>query len=86
MRILNASIVIGPLMLIGALPAAAGQSIPALGSVALRVAAGGDTTADRDTYTQKAKDEMQGWQQKLHDFSEKAEAKGKEAGTRPRLS
>jgi hypothetical protein len=46
----------------------------------VRVAAGGDTTADRDTYTQKAKDEMQGWQQKLHDFSEKAEAKGKEAG------
>ena len=81
MRILNASIVIGPLMLIGALPAAAGQSTPALGSGApVRVAAGGDTTADRDTYTQKAKDEMQEWQQKLHDFSEKAEAKGKEAG------
>ena len=81
MRILNASIVIGALMLIGALPAAAGQSPPALGSGApVRVAAGGDTTADRDTYTQKAKDETQEWQQKLHDFSEKAEAKGKEAG------
>jgi hypothetical protein len=81
MRILNASIVIGSLVLIGALPAAAGQSTPALGSGApVRVAAGGDTTADRDTYTQKAKAEMQEWQQKLHDFSEKAEAKGKEAG------
>jgi hypothetical protein len=26
---------------------------------------------------------MQEWQRKLHDFSEKAEAKGKEAGDRP---
>ncbi len=44
-------------MLIGALPAAAGQSTRALGSGApVRVAAGGDTTADRDTYTQKAKE------------------------------
>jgi hypothetical protein len=81
MRILTASIVIGPLMLIGALPAAAGQSTPALSSGApVRLAAGGDSTADKDTYTQKARDEMQEWQRKLHDVSENAEAKGKEAG------
>jgi hypothetical protein len=81
MRILTASIVIGPLVLIGTLPAAAGQSTLALGSgTPVRLAAGGDSTADRDTYTQRARDEMQEWQRKLHDFSEKAEAKGKEAG------
>jgi len=81
MRILSAAMVIGPLVLIGALHAAAGQSTLALGSGApIQLAAGGDSTADRDTYTQKARDEMQEWQRKLHDFSEKAEAKGKEAG------
>jgi hypothetical protein len=82
MRMLTASIVIGPLMLIGALPAAAGQSTLALGSGApVRLAAGSnDTPVDRDTYTQQARDKMQEWQRKLHDFSEKAEAKGKEAG------
>jgi hypothetical protein len=81
MRILSAAMVIGPLVLIGALHAAAGQSTLALGSGApIQLAAGGDSTADRDTYTQKARDEMQEWQRKLHDFSEKVVAKGKEAG------
>lgn len=80
MRMLTVSIVIGPLVLIGALPAA-GQSTLALGSGApVQLAAGGDSTADRDTYTQRARDEMQEWQRKLHDFSEIAAAKGKEAG------
>jgi hypothetical protein len=81
MRMLTVSIVVGPLMLIGALPAAAGQSALALGSGApVRLVAGSDSTADRDTYTQKARNEMQEWQQKLHDFSARAEAKGAEAG------
>jgi hypothetical protein len=81
MRILSAAMVIGPLVLIGALHATAGQSTLALGSGApIQLAAGGDSTADRDTYTQKARDEMQEWQRKLHDFSEKVVAKGKEAG------
>ncbi len=81
MRILTASIVIGPLMLIGALPAVAGQSTVALGSDApVRLTANGKPTTDRDTYTQKARDDMQEWQQKLHTFSENAEAKGQEAG------
>ena len=53
MRILFASIVIGPLMLFGALPAAAGQSISS--DTPIQLAAGGDSTADRDTYTQKAR-------------------------------
>ncbi len=82
MRILAASIVIGPLLLIGALPAA-GQSTPALGAGArapVQLAAGTGSTADKDTFTQKAREEIQEWQRKLHDFGGKAEAKGKEAG------
>ena len=78
MRILFASIVIGPLMLFGALPAAAGQSISF--NSPTRLAAGGESTVDRDTYTQKARDAMHEWQQKLHDFSEQAKAKGQEEG------
>jgi hypothetical protein len=81
MRMLTVSIVIGPLVLIGTLPAAAGQSTVALGSGApVLFVAGNDAPADRDTYTQQARDKMQEWRRKLHDFSEKAEAKGKEAG------
>jgi hypothetical protein len=81
MRMLTVSMVIGPLVLIGALPAAAGQSTFALGSGApVLLAAGNDTPADRDKYTQQARAEMQEWKRKLHDFSQKAEAKGKEAG------
>jgi len=78
MKILTAAIVIGPLMLIGALPAGAGQSISS--DTPIQLAAGSDSTPDRDTYIQKARDEMQEWQQKLHDFSEKAKAKGNAAG------
>ncbi len=51
-RIILVSIVIGPLMLFGALPAVAGQSISS--DTRIQLAAGGDSTADRDTYTQKA--------------------------------
>ena|SRR5579863_441623 len=78
MRILTAAIVIGPLTLIGALPSAAGQSISS--DTPIQLAAGVNSPADRETYTQKARDEMQEWQQKLHDFSANAETKGKEAG------
>lgn len=81
MKILIAAIVIGPLMLIGALPAVAGQSTHVLGSGAqIRLAANGGSTADRDTYIQKAQNEMQEWQRKLQDFSAKAAAKGQQAG------
>jgi hypothetical protein len=75
MRIIFASIVIAPLMLIGALPAA--QSISS--DARIRLATGG-STADRDTYNQKARNAIREWQKKLHDFSEKAKAKGQGAG------
>jgi hypothetical protein len=78
MRFLFVSIVIGPLMLFGALPADAGQSISS--NTPIQLAAVGDSTADRDTYTQKTRDAMNEWQRKLHDFSEKAKAKGQEEG------
>jgi hypothetical protein len=69
-----AAIVAGPLMLIGVLPAAAGPSTSS--DPPIRLAAGSDSTADRDTYTQKARDDLQEWQRRLHDFGEKAKTDG----------
>jgi hypothetical protein len=81
MGIFRASIIIAPLVLIGALPAAA-QSTPPLGSGApIRLAADDGSTTDRDSFTQKAQTEMQDWQQKLHDFGQQAATKGQEAGS-----
>jgi hypothetical protein len=77
MRILTAAVVIGPLMLSGALPAAAGSSV--FSDTSIQLAAVSDAPSDRDTYTRKAQDEMQAWQKKLHDFSVNARAKGQEA-------
>jgi hypothetical protein len=81
MRILAASIVMGPLMLIGVLQAAAGQAALELGSGGVPIQlAGNDSTADRDTYTQKARNDMQEWQHKLDGFSENAKVNGQKAG------
>jgi hypothetical protein len=71
-----ASIVIAPLMLFGAIHTA--QSISS--NVRFQLAAGGDSTFHRDTYTQRPRDAIHEWQQKLRDFSEKAKAKGQEEG------
>jgi hypothetical protein len=68
MKILAALILIGPLMLIGAVPAPAAP---------VQLAASGNAAADRDSYMHQAQAVMQEWQGKLHDFGEKAEAKGK---------
>jgi hypothetical protein len=77
MRLITASIVLGPLLLLGGLPAAAQSNAPA---APVPMTAGNTTTTDRDTYTRKATDDMQDWQQKLQDFGEKAKAKGQAAG------
>ncbi len=77
MRLLTAVIVIGPLMLTGAMAAPAGQSSPS--GTQVQASTAGDATADRETYTRKARDDMQQWQQKLHDFGEDAKAKGQQA-------
>jgi hypothetical protein len=78
MKTIFASIVIGSLMLFGALPAAAAQPISS--NTPIQLAVGGDSEADRDTYSQKARDAMQDWRQKLHQFGERAKAKGQEEG------
>jgi hypothetical protein len=81
MRNFAASIIILAAVLIGALPVAAGPSSIEPGSgAAIRVADAADTTADRDTYTHQAQDQMREWQRKFHDFNATAGAKGKEAG------
>ena len=80
MRILHASTVVGSLLLIGLIgtPAAAGQSNqPAPSTSSVQVAA--VSTADRDTYVQKAREELQQWQVKLQDFSDKARTKATKA-------
>jgi hypothetical protein len=77
MRILIPSIVLGPLMLVGALPVAADQ--PAAFATQIQLAAGNDATGDRDTYSQKARDDMQEWQRKLHDFGTRTQAEGRKA-------
>jgi hypothetical protein len=80
MKILATAVVMAPLMMFGIMPAAS-QSDPGTGA-SVRLVATHDSTADRETYTQKARDEMQLWQQKLHDFDAKAQAKATDAQTR----
>lgn len=80
MKLLAVTIIIGPLMLIAALPAAAGQSMLAHGARApVLLAASGDSTTDRASYAQQARDEMREWQRKLRHFGAAAAAKGNEA-------
>ena len=82
MRMLPNATILGPLLLIGligTLPAA-GQSIqPTQPTASFRVAAVADWKAERDIYVQKARDEVQAWQQKLHDIREKAKTRNSEA-------
>jgi hypothetical protein len=78
MRFLNASLVIGSMMVVGALPAAAQSPLAAGSQARVRLAAVSDPKVDKGTYTQKAQDDVQEWQQKLHKFSVKAEAKGQQ--------
>jgi hypothetical protein len=74
MRIIIAP-VIATLVLAGALPAAA-QSKPASGQTTVGVATPRDPTAERETTMQRARDEMGIWQQKLNDFTTRAEGRG----------
>jgi hypothetical protein len=80
MKTLATAIAIGPLIMTGPLPAASQSGLGSGASV--RLVANHDSTADRETYTQKARDEMQLWQQKLHDFDAKARAKASDAHRR----
>jgi hypothetical protein len=74
MRIPPISAVVGSVLLIGLISTfpAAGQSTqssqPAASS---RVAAAADWKTEREAYVRKARDEVQEWQRKQHDFREK---------------
>jgi hypothetical protein len=78
MKTIFASIVIGSFMLFGALPAAAIQPISS--NTPIQMAVGGDSAADRAMFSQKARDAMQDWRQKLQDFGDRAKVKGQEEG------
>jgi hypothetical protein len=82
MRILPTATVVGSFLLIGligTLPAA-GQSVqPPQSAASSRMAAVADWKTERDTYVQKARDEVQAWQQKLHDLREKTKTRNSEA-------
>jgi hypothetical protein len=75
MRILFVSIVIAPLMTIGALPAAQAISSDAR----IRLASGGPT-ANRNPANQNAPDAVLEWHKNLDDFAEKAKAKVLQGG------
>jgi hypothetical protein len=79
MRMLATATVIGPLLLIGALPAAAGQStLTPITGATIQLADAGGKTADQDTYTHEAKVEMRAWRRKLRDFGVTTKADGTE--------
>ena len=78
MRMLPNAVILGVLLLIGVIGTlpAAGQSIrPTQPVASFRVAAVADWKSERDIYVQKARDEVQAWQQKLHDLRQKARIK-----------
>jgi hypothetical protein len=78
-RVLAASMLIGSLVLIGAPAKAAGWSMSS--DTYLHLVDAGNLTGERDAYIQKARNEMQDWQQKLHNFGEKAKQKGQKEGS-----
>jgi hypothetical protein len=78
--------ILATLTLAGALPAAA-ESKPATGQAApVRPATTRDPAAGRETFMQRARDEMGIWQQKLNDFTTKAEASGAAAQVKAKKS
>jgi Spy/CpxP family protein refolding chaperone len=81
MRLLSNAAILGPLLfgVIGTLPAAAQSIHPTQPTASFRVAAVADWKAERDIYIQKARDDVQAWQQKLHDLRQKARVKNSEA-------
>jgi hypothetical protein len=62
-----------------AMPVSAYPAPPLRPAAPAVLTAASETTTDRDTYSQKAHDDVREWQQKLHDFDVKAKAEGKDA-------
>jgi len=80
MNIIAFSILIVPLLLTGAPPAAARPMLVFVPGTSAQVAAD-DAADDRETFSQKAHDDMQEWRRTLREFSDKADAIGKKANT-----
>lgn len=74
MRILFAPIVIGTLAITGVSPAGA-QSKPADKATSVGLFTSPDPAADRNSYTQQARDQVRNWEKRLHDFDAKAQVK-----------
>src|SRR5271170_5642355 len=80
MKFLTAAIVLAPIMLIGASPVFAAQpNSLSLSNAPIRLTADTDSTTERDTYTQRAKNEVQDWERKVHAFGEQTKVEGQAA-------
>ena len=82
MRILPVSTVVSSFLLIGligTLPASSQSTQPNQPAASSKMAAVADWKTERDIYVQKARDEVQAWQRKLHDIREKAKTRNSEA-------
>jgi uncharacterized membrane protein len=77
-KILVRSIVVASFALVGALPAAAGLA-PSAPSPAVQMAEAGPATADRASYAQKARADVQEWRVKLDRFGESAKTDSRAA-------
>ena len=81
MRILPVSTVVSSFLLIGligTLPASSQSTQPNQPAASSKMAAVADWKTEREAYVRKARDEVQEWQRKLHDFSEKTRTKTSE--------
>jgi len=71
--------IIAALALAAAFPAAAQSNLGSGSGTSIRLAAAYGSTADRETYAQKARDDMQEWQRKLHAFGERIQDRATQA-------
>jgi hypothetical protein len=75
MKLFIAPMMIGMLALAGASPAAAQSKPGSDKGISVGAATTRNPAAERNSYTQKAQDEVRIWEQKLHDFDAKLQAK-----------
>ena len=77
MKFLTLATIIGPLMLIGTLP---GVSPAIAADSNVKMVSTHDSDADRESYRQKARSDVDDWHQKLNNFGDRTEIKSKAAG------
>jgi hypothetical protein len=81
MRIFVAPMLLGALALTGVSPVAAQSKPVSDQGTSVGVAPTRDPAEERNSYTQKARDEVRIWEQKLHDFDAKVQTSASEAKT-----